>query len=168
MFKNKLVPILLSLALLVGVATPALASSDGLGFSQTIGASYATLNVGPFTGSLSIASLSESYTPHALLGLSVPACCGNIYTGGVGRFNFDEDDMGFVNLNLFAGYEFSIDPAILKFEFGPKINGDTVFYDLHTYEWGLTFRILFNPIDMLDMYACGEGDPCQLQNNSGG
>lgn len=144
-----LVLVLVSVGSLVGIA-----SEDGIGFSQTLGASYATLNVGPFTGSLSLADFgAEKYTNHARLGLSIPACCSNIYTGGTARFDFDNGTMSFHDLDLFAGYQFHMDPVILKFEFGPRITGDTLFYDLHTYEWGLTFRLLFNPLDTLDMYA---------------
>ena len=164
--RNKLMVLILSLALVTSFGGIMIASEDGLGFSQTLGASYATLNVGPFTGSLSLADFGKnSHTNHARLGLSIPACCSNIYTGGTARFDFENGTMGFHDMNIFAGYEFDIDPVILKFEFGPRINSSTKFYNLHTYEWGLSFRLLFNPLDTLEMYACGK-DPCQ--NSSGG
>lgn len=143
------------------VATPVLASEDGLGFTQVIGETYATLNVGPFTGDLLVADMgTEDYSPRARLGVSIPACCGGIYTGGVASFEFEDSSMAFDNAHLFAGYEFDLDPAIIKFSFGPKLTQDTVFYNLQTYEWNLTARLLFNPFKTFGLYTCGEGDPC--------
>jgi len=158
---RKLIILFTAVLGLLLVATPVSASSDGLGFTQVIGETYATLNVGPFTGDLLVAEMNgNGYSPRARLGLSIPACCGGIYTGGVASFEFNNNSMAFDNAHLFAGYEFDVDPAILKFSFGPKLTQDTVFYNLQTYEWNLTFRLLFNPFETLGMHACGEGDPC--------
>ena len=162
MYKQATV-LLISILLVSSIGALALASEDGIGFTQTLEATYATLNVGPFTGDLSIAPMSPDL--HTRLGLSIPACCGGIYTGGLASFKFNTkaSEMNFDSLHLFAGYEFNLEPVVLKFSLGPKITTDTVFYDTSTYSWNLTFRVLFNPFNILGAYECGEGDPCQVE-----
>lgn len=159
---KKLTSFMLVLVLVFGATGTALASSDGLGFTQTLGYSYATLNVGPFKGDLSIAQIpgEQEYQPHTRLGLSIPACCGGIYTGGMVRFDFVDYSMEYDSMDLFAGYEFDIDPVVLKFDVGPKFTNDTIFYDTSTWEWELRATLLFNPFNILNTYECEDGDPC--------